>query len=237
MLVTRPHHLFTALSLGAALALAGCGDDETKGANCGPGTVEQNGQCVPEADTTVTPDTSPADTSQPADTTAPPQDTATSQPETEVSQPETNNECTPEEAGQGVIGSPCTKDCQCGDDNGETKCYDGFYMAGFRFCTLSPADGRTSNFGPPGYATLQFPSDCYPSIPAPQRPTLYSATCDTIDDCRELGAQYTHCGTSHLDYHSGGGGTQCPTQNSARDLTLRKTCIIDTLPPFNRGNL
>lgn len=217
------------LPLSAFLFLGACGDDETNGANCGAGTVEQNGQCVPVQDTVQPVDTNPVDTVQPTDTT--PADTA--QPETEVQQ-EVTNECPPETAGKGRIGSPCTKDCECGDHNGELVCYNGFYMEGFRFCTHE-SDGRPSNNGE--YATLQFPGDCYPNIAAPDRPPIYSAECQTVDDCKAIGSAYTHCGTAHLDYHSGGGGTQCPTQNSARDLTLRKTCVIDTLPPFDGSEL
>ena len=209
-------HLFLSALLGAGLAFsAGCGDDDTK-------TTADTAV----ADTTA-PDTGTPDTGTPDATTQP----DATQAETEVAQ-EVSNECTPETAGKGVVGSPCTKDCECGDDNGELECYNGFYMEGFRFCTHE-LDGRPSGTAEQGYISLLFPGDCYPDIPAPQRPGIYAPFCTDLDDCKALGAAYTHCGTSTLPYHSGGGGTQCPTANSARDLSLTKSCIIDTLPPFD----
>lgn len=223
--MTRTRHFLFSAIVGAGFA-AGCGDDDTKG---NTETVDTAVQDSTIEDTFVPPDTVTPDTV----TTDTGIDTSVA---TETTQQEVVNECTPEEAGKGKIGSPCTKNCQCGDDHGETICYSGLYMEGFSFCTHE-SDGRTSNSTDVGYATLQFSGDCYPGVTPPNRPPLYAHICNTVDDCKALGAAYNACGTAHLDYHSGGGGTQCPTPTSARDLTLWKTCIIDTLPPFNRANL
>jgi len=218
--------LFSAL-LGAGLALsAGCGDDDTKT------QVPETAAETTAPDATVATETTAPDATVATETTAP---DATVAAETEVQQ-EVNNECPPETAGKGKVGTPCTKNCECGDDNGELECYNGFYMEGFRFCTHQ-LDGRPSGTAEIGYISLLFPSDCYPDIPAANRPGLYAPYCDSVADCHDISTAYTHCGTSHLPYHSGGGGTQCPTKSSARDLNLQKSCIIDTLPPFDRSEV
>ena len=112
--------------------MGACGDDDTK---CGAGTVEQNGQCVavPTNTTDATTSTSPSDTSNPTSSTNPTDATSgtTSQSDTST-QLDTSGECSPGEAGQGTVGSPCTKDCQCNQNfNGSALfCYSGVYMPG-----------------------------------------------------------------------------------------------------------
>ena len=110
MLRTGRHLIFSALLITA------CGDDDTNG----------NADTTPQQETspnpeTVAPETTP-ETSTPEVT---PEVTRGTEGAVEVT-PEVNNECTPEEAGQGFVGSPCTKDCQCSSPNGAPLfCYSG----------------------------------------------------------------------------------------------------------------
>lgn len=223
--------------LGLAVALVACGDDTSSNGNCGPGTVLQNGVCVPDntTDTFTGGDAAVTDTNT---TTQPPTDTSTNPGDTgggqDTAQPTDTfvpNECTPEENSKLDVGAACSKDCQCRQDLGITCMSFSYYLPGFQFCT-KPSNGTLSDLD--GHLSLLFPSACYDGTPQSQRPPLYQKQCQTLDDCKALASQYTHCGTEGLPFHSGGTGTQCQNDVGASSGTLhtRKTCVIDSLLPF-----
>lgn len=228
-------YYLSALVLGAGL-MVGCGsDDDSSTPNCGEGTVLQGDQCVPVQDTTTPQDTTaPVDTTTQQDTTAP---VDTTQPETAE---EVVSECTPEEAGVGPVGFPCTRDCECQTVNGAPLiCYSGEYLSGFSFCTDFPADRSRETrlepkdqYGVEVFASL--PSGCFPQLSGPERSRVfYVPTCNTAADCPA--AAYTECGTGDAGFAwAGAGGTECPTSaNAGATLSLRKVCIIPTAPPFD----
>jgi hypothetical protein len=234
--------------LALTLSAAACGDDDS-GSACGPGTVSQNGVCVPAADTNVVADTSsPADTSAPADTntaadtgTNTGSDTSTT---VDTFQQETvSTECTPEEADKGFVGAPCTKDCQCQQNvKGQPLfCYKGFYMEGFSFCTdyAGNRSGLATLSEFDGVETIQFSSDCFPDVPPAERTKpLYVKACTSLDDCKAIGSAYDMCGTTGLPYSPGSSGTYCPTASgSNRTLTLNDTCVVSTVAPFDGGSV
>lgn len=221
MLRTGRHLIFS------ALLFAGCGDDDTK--NNGDTTQQE---VAPDAET-VAPETTPD-----AETVAP-----ETTPDTEVAQEvveEVNTGCTPEEAGKGFVGSPCTKDCQCQSPNGAPLfCYSGFYMAGFSFCT-DYADNRNPNNDlqeGDNVDTLTFPSGCFPDVPTAQRVRpIYALMCESVADCKEVSAAYTHCGTQGLEFAPNGRGTYCPDENpqaGTGTMSLVNTCLIESTPPFD----
>ncbi len=244
----RRAFLATTVTVAATIfGLAGCGDDDQNNQNCGAGTVLVNGQCVANpTDTTGTDATSP-DTSTPADTvTTTPTDTAvatTTTAETTVDTVvtlETTGECTPEEAGKGFVGAPCTKDCQCRQDAGGAplECYTGMYMEGFSFCT------KVAEFNPPVGAyevtTIQLVKGCFPNHAgnAEINTKVYAAVCNTLEDCKNIGDAYDACGTSTANFPwSTGSGTQCKNfeqSGTGSTMTLRKTCIVKNTVPFNQ---
>ncbi len=224
MLRTGRHLIFSALLITA------CGDDDTNG----------NADTTPQQETSPNPETVAPETT-PETTT--PEVTPEVTPETEASvevTPEVNNECTPEEAGQGFVGSPCTKDCQCSSPNGAPLfCYSGFYMAGFSFCT-DYADNRNPNNDlqeGDNVDTLTFPSGCFPDVPTAQRVRpIYALMCESVADCKEVSAAYTHCGTQGIEWAPNGRGTYCLDENpqaGTGTMSLVNTCLIETTPPFD----
>jgi len=217
--------------LGLTLALAACGSD-TSGPSCGAGTHLENGTCVPD---------NTSDTFTPTDTFDQPDSTTTTDTGGTTTDTLTNfdtsadtavpNECTEEEAGVRDVGAGCSKDCQCRQDIG-LKCQTfDYYLSGFYFCTKK-SDGTLSDLD--GHVSLLFPSACYNGTPQSQRPPIYQHKCSSLDDCKALSAQYTHCGTDSFDWISGGSHTQCPqdTGGSPGTLQTQATCIIDSLEPF-----
>ncbi|MFO0749444.1 MAG: hypothetical protein U1F43_27815 [Myxococcota bacterium] len=231
-------HLMLALSL-AATTLA-CGDDNT--ANCGAGTVLQNGACVPA--TTSSGDTS-SDTGTAQDSTT---TTATTNPTTtpDVTQdttvtPDVSNECTAEEAGKGGVGAPCTKNCQCNQalKGKALTCYSGPYMQGFSFCTRE-ADG-TLNEGD-GVETLKYVSSCFQPAGVARFNDIYVKGCTSLADCQAISTAYDECGTAKADFpwSTSDGVTDCPywsTQGycGASSMVLKKTCLVSGTPPFDQS--
>ncbi|MBL8783790.1 MAG: hypothetical protein JNJ59_02725 [Deltaproteobacteria bacterium] len=234
----------TSLSIILALpvfAFAACGDDNTGGVNCGAGTIDVNGQCVVDNDTSNPQDTLTGnDTTTTTDTSTNPTDTFMQ--DTNVQTDTTTSECTPAEADKGFVGAPCTRNCECQQNvKGQPLfCYKGFYQQGFGFCT-DYAGNRT------GLATLsefdgvdtipQFPGDCFPNVPAADRnKSLYVLLCNSVAACQAVGSAYDMCGTTGLAFSPGSRGTYCPTASgSNRTLTLNNTCLVSTTSPFN-GN-
>ncbi|MCA9517271.1 MAG: hypothetical protein KC635_20165 [Myxococcales bacterium] len=219
--------------LGLTLVALGCGEDTT-GTSCGDGTHLENGKCVADnvtdtigggTDTIGGVDTLPGnDSTGGTDTLTPFDSTGT---DTNV-----NTGCEASEESTLDVGAGCSKDCQCRQDLGLTcRNYD-YYLPGFSFCTKN-SDGSLKDID--GYVSLLFPSDCYGGSPQSNRPPLYQHICSSLDDCKALAAQYTHCGTSSFPWISGGAGTQCPPNDggtSPGTLQTQKTCVIETLEPF-----
>lgn len=240
--------LATTVTVAAmTFGLAGCGDDNQNNPTCGAGTVLSNGVCVANPTDTTGSDATSPDTSTPSDTvTTTTSDTAattTTTAETTVDTNitvETTGECTPEEAGKGFVGAPCTKDCQCVQNAGGAplECYSGIYMEGFSFCT------KVAEFNPPVGAyevtTIQLVKGCFPNHAASSEinKKVYAATCSTLADCKAIGDAYDACGTSTADFPwSNGSGTQCKNFEQAgasSTMSLRKTCIVKNTVPFNQ---
>jgi len=235
---------------GLALITAplACGDD--KSSSCGPGTVLQNGQCVPvtEADTVDGTDTMGQDTAQPPQDTAtqPPDDTTGPPPDTtQVTDTTVSpNECTPEEAGSRDLGDPCTKNCQCDQTPGNAAgletpnfCYSGGFMNGFSFCTRRDAGDL---FLGAVYDSLLLVPTCFAqSLGNEANQRIYLRKCESLSDCKQRHTGFTHCGTAGLGYQPAGSPNEfmcinqtvsgCSTQTMASN---KKFCIIEDLPPF-----
>lgn len=239
--------LLIGMAVMAGAAIGACGDDDGT-TSCGAGTHEENGTCVPDTTNPTGADT----TSSPQDTTTNPSTTGTgSTPDTstptDTGTPfDGNGECTPGEAGQGVVGSPCTKDCQCDQDfEGDPLfCYSGVYMPGFNFCTRYHAAGSV----PASVSRIEYNSNCFDAtdIKREDWPTnLYLPACEDITDCAQIGAQYNGCGTSGMAcgddvWAESSNFTACPDWSSAsggyystQTLAAKKVCIIKELPPFD----
>lgn len=213
--------------LGLTFAVAACGSD-TSGPSCGAGTHVENGVCV--ADNTG--DTfNPTDTFNPSDTT-PPTDTGTpgdttNPNDTLVADTFVSTECTAEEAGVRELGAACTKDCQCEQEH-QLFCNDGPYMQGFRFCTRH---GLGAGLGKPD--TWQFTSTnsaCPGWENSHDADRVYVRSCESLDDCKAIASQYTHCGTTGVFGPAAASDTRCCGDAT---ISTRKTCLVIDTPPFN----
>lgn len=223
----------------SVLVFAACGDDNTGGVNCGAGTIDVNGQCVVDNDTSNPQDTLTGnDTTTTTDTSTNPTDTFMQ--DTNVQTDTNTSACTPDEADKGFVGAPCTRDCECQQNvKGQPLfCYKGFYMQGFGFCT-DYAGNRTgaatlSEFDGVDTLTLSL-SDCFPNVPTAERnKPIYQKLCNSVADCKALGSAYDMCGTTGLPYSPGSRGVSCPTASgSSRTISLNNTCIVSTTSPFN----
>ena len=220
--------------LALTLSMVACGDGD---ATCAPGTALQNGQCVSVGVDVPTGgnDTSNSggsDTTINRDTNSGGTDTATGSDTTTA--PDVSGECAPEEAGARDFGAACSKNCQCRTDLGGF-CYNGPFLEGFSFC--SREGGAAGLIDADVYPTLLWNSACW-SFPSSQWVRPITKTCSTLEDCKLLSDAYTHCGTQGFSWHTGGnnGGTQCPDRDgfSSTQMSGKRVCIIDTLPPFNR---
>lgn len=227
----------------SALVFAACGDDNTGGVNCGAGTINVNGQCVADNDTSTQQDTltgNDTTTTNPTDTNTNPTDTFLG--DTNVQTDTNTSACTPDEADKGFVGAPCTRDCECQQNvKGQPLfCYKGFYMQGFGFCTDYAGNRQgtatLSEFDGVDTLTLSL-SDCFPNVPAAERnKSIYAKMCNSVADCKAIGAAYDMCGTTGLSYSPGSRGVYCPTASgSNRTISLVNSCIVSTTSPFN-GN-
>lgn len=234
--------LLTSMALMFVAAIGACGGDDGT-ANCGAGTVEQNGQCVPAPTTTGGGDTtsSPNDTSSPS-TTSGGTDTSGPTVTTDTNQPEVSTECTPDQAGKQGVGGPCTRDCECNQNIGgkALTCYNGPYMEGFRFCTRQ-IDNTLSEHD--GVESITWVSGCLTATDGditPSSPKIYVKGCTNLDECKQISAAYTDCGSGDLDYAVSASTTECPCWNTSSGgymsgcaMILKKSCLIRSLPPFN----
>lgn len=240
---------------GLALVAIGCGDDDG-GTNCGAGTVLQNGQCVPETDTTVSPDVPdtttnpdvPDTTTQPDTTTNPDTNTnpdTTTNPDTSVTQSNTGSlqplpfgDCTNETNVNRDVSAACTMGCQCDQAKGLECMNVPYFLPGFSFCTRLPsAAGEAVGLRPAnGYYSPALPSACFGGTPQSQRQQFYVKGCASVDDCKALFAGYTHCGTAGLPHHqSGQTGTECKNNSggaSSGTMYSQRFCLIENTFPF-----
>lgn len=218
--------------LGLSLSAAACGDDEASVANCGPGTHVENGVCVPDQvqdtftgqDTLSQPDTS----TTPTDTLVVTQDTGPFDTSGGTDTLVDPNSCTTEEAGSRPLGAGCSKDCQCAKEF-DLFCYDGPYMQGFRFCTRN---GLGAGTGKPDAWIFTSTNNACPGWEnsTPSDDKVYVLACETLDECKAVSSQYTHCGTTGVFGPAGAKDTRC-----CGDATIatRKTCLVIDTPPFN----
>lgn len=237
---------------GLSILAIGCGDDDG-GTECGAGTVLQNGQCVPQTDTNVSPDVPdtfvPTDsTTSDADATTPdtfvPNDTTTN-PDTTVTQANTGSlqplpfgDCTNESNVNRDVSAACTMGCQCDQAKGLECMNIPYFLPGLSLCTRLPSSaGEAVGLRPAnGYYSPALPSACFGNTPQSQRQQFYVKGCASLDDCKALFSGYTHCGTAGLPHHqSGQTGTECKNNSggsSSGTLYSQRFCVIEGTFPF-----